>query len=291
MSFLFLSIFFSVILFLVFKLMAVKGVPTLDAIVVNYGVCVLQGMIAGILSGHDNLSGSAFILPGVILGAMFITVFYWMAVTVRIDGIAVATIASKLSLVIPVAAAWYLYGDHFNAGKIAGICLALIAVVLIIYRKYDDKHQALRARSYLFPLAVLIGSGCIDAGTKYNQQNFLGRGDNAMYLVTVFGTAGIIGVLVLFSRYLLQKRSFSRRSISYGIMLGIPNYWTLYFLLNGLEDPHWESSAFIPANNIGTVLLSCIAAWLLFRERISRLNAFGIVLAICSIVLILDAWH
>jgi uncharacterized membrane protein len=47
-----------------------------------------------------------------------------------------------------------------------------------------------------------------------------------------------------------------------------------------------NSSAIIPVNNMGIVLFSAVAAWLLFKEKLSIVNIAGILLAIAAIALI-----
>lgn len=76
--------------------------------------------------------------------------------------------------------------------------------------------------------------------------------------------------------------------MAYGVMLGVPNYGTMYFLIAALHHPMFEnSSSFFPVNNISIVLATALCGWLLFKEPLSRVNFFGILLAILSIVLIM----
>jgi uncharacterized membrane protein len=78
---------------------------------------------------------------------------------------------------------------------------------------------------------------------------------------------------------------FHSRHVIAGIVLGIPNFGSIYFILKMLEQG-WEGSVFFPINNVGVILLSTAVALIIFKEQLSRLNIIGIVLAILGIVLI-----
>jgi uncharacterized membrane protein len=60
-------------------------------------------------------------------------------------------------------------------------------------------------------------------------------------------------------------------------------YSTLYFL-KGLDI--FQVSFFVPVFNVGVVALSAITGYMVFKEKLSRMNWIGIVLAILAIVLI-----
>jgi drug/metabolite transporter (DMT)-like permease len=71
-----------------------------------------------------------------------------------------------------------------------------------------------------------------------------------------------------------------------GILIGIPNYFSIWCLVRFLKQSPWESSASIPVNNMGIVLFSSVVAWLLFKERLSKINWAGIILSLVAIYLI-----
>ena len=73
------------------------------------------------------------------------------------------------------------------------------------------------------------------------------------------------------------------RNVVAGVCLGLPNYGSIYFLLQTFEHSNMESSVIFPINNMGIVAFSAIAAFVLFREQLSALNWLGIVLSIAAI--------
>jgi drug/metabolite transporter (DMT)-like permease len=91
---------------------------------------------------------------------------------------------------------------------------------------------------------------------------------------------------MLILQLLTGKERFDPRAILAGILIGVPNYFSIWSLVRVLKLYGTRSAAIIPINNMGIVLLSAVAAWLLFREHLSRLNLAGIILALASIALI-----
>lgn len=289
MIFLILSIVTSTLIFVVFKLIARNNISVLPAIVVNYTVCVIEGIIAeGGMPPLGELIVKPWFTNTLIMGGLFISVFYAMAKTVNYSGLAVASIANKLSLIIPVVAAYFLYDEAFSMLKIFGIVVAMVAVIMASYKTEREGHTH-NFNYYFFPLLVLIGSGIIDTFTKWNQSTYLSEAEFNLFLIFVFGTAAAIGWLILFYRFIYLKEQIALKAVGYGILLGVPNYGTMYFLIAALNQPGWSSSTVFPINNIAIVALSCIVAMALFKEKMSRVNMAGILLSIIAIVLIMNS--
>jgi uncharacterized membrane protein len=82
------------------------------------------------------------------------------------------------------------------------------------------------------------------------------------------------------------KMQFSYKALLAGIIIGIPNYFSIWFLGKVIAAYKDNSSAIIPINNMGIVLFSAVAAWVLFKEKLSFINWMGIGLAIAAIGLI-----
>ena len=85
---------------------------------------------------------------------------------------------------------------------------------------------------------------------------------------------------------LRKKQVFQLKNLLAGILIGIPNYFSIWCLVHFLQEGIWPSSASIPVNNMGIVLFSSVTAWILFKERLSKVNWIGIVLSLIAIYLI-----
>ncbi len=271
-----------------FKLVAKNQVNIIQTIVVNYTICVIIGLfVQGSFPSLNDIIYNQWFTHALMIGGLFISVFYLTALTVKYSGVAVASIANKLSLIIPVIASYFLYQDTFTWVKILGIILALLAVVLAAY-KQESEHHKHNFNYYFFPALVLLGGGVIDTFTKWNEEYFLKDTEFDLFLIFVFGTAAAVGWVILSYRYFYLKEKLSVKSLGYGIALGIPNYGSMAFLLAALNVEGWESSVVFPINNIAVVAASCLIAAFVFKEKLTKTNIVGIFLAIVAIVLIID---
>ena len=289
MIYLLLSIFTSTCIFIMFKLIAKNQVNIMQAIVVNYTVCVIMGLfVQGNFPPINEIIYNDWFTNALMIGGLFISVFYITALTVKFSGVAVASIANKLSLIIPVIAAYFLYQDNFTLLKILGIIIALLAVVFAAYKKESEHHKH-SFQYYFYPALVLLGGGVIDTFTKWNQEYFLKDTEFDLFLIFVFGTAAAIGWVILSYRYFYLKEKLNVKSLGYGIALGIPNYGSMAFLLAALNVEGWQSSVVFPINNIAIVAASCLIATFVFKEKLTKINLIGILLSIAAILMIMKS--
>ncbi|MAW94629.1 MULTISPECIES: EamA family transporter [unclassified Leeuwenhoekiella] len=285
MTYLFLSILASSVIFLVFKLFDTFKINTFQAIVVNYLIAAASGFIA-----YDNpidfsqISNASW-LPGTLfLGVLFIVIFNLMAITTQRSGLSVVSVATKMSVVIPILFGLIYYKEASGFLKITGIILALVAVYLVSVKE-ENKTQKI-PRNLLFPILVFLGSGIIDTSIKFLEDTYVPESDIPVFSAVIFLTAFILGILALIYQIISHKSSIEFKNILGGIALGIPNYFSIYFLVRALRAPGLDSSTVFTLNNIGIVMLATLIGLLFFKEKLSKKNWLGIGLALFSIVLI-----
>ena len=102
--------------------------------------------------------------------------------------------------------------------------------------------------------------------------------------MTLFFIASLIGILIYILK--LNKKNIKFKNILWGIIFGIPNFFSLFFFLKVLANPKMESSDIFPLLSMGIVLTSAFIGWYIFKERISRNNWVGIILSIFAIYLL-----
>jgi drug/metabolite transporter (DMT)-like permease len=284
------SIILASYLVLSFKMLERLRINSFQAIVFNYWTCVITGSV---INGSFPLSSvEAFQYPwlpwAVLMGFTFILLFNIIAYTAKNIGVAVASVANKLSMVIPFLFSILLYSEVASAWQIAGIVLALIAVVLTCFRSGNPATVVHRniAVFILAPAILFIGSGLLDTMIKYVEQRYLNAANDNDYIVSAFFFAALIGTFITIVQVLRRRLVIERRAIFAGILIGIPNYFSIWCIIKVLKLYPGSSSIIIPINNMGIVLFSAVAAFLLFEERLSLLNWTGIMLAIVAIGLI-----
>jgi len=286
MIYLFLSILCSAAIFIIFKLFEKYKVNTFTAIVVNYCIAGITGFISlGEIPSLEMVSSAPWLGNSIILGVVFILLFNIMAITAQKMGPSVASIANKMALIIPVVFAIFYYNDSVNAFKIIGIALALVGVYLSTHKtkvngkKFDKRLLAI-------PLVLFLGSGFIDTFLKYNQDAYLNNSvlDAKLFPALTFLTA--FGIGVFFMVIDKSKRDFSVNTIIGGVVLGVVNYGSIFFLIQIFNHSNLESSVVFPINNMGVVLTTAIASLLLFKEQFSTKNKIGILVSIVALLLI-----
>ncbi|MFT6200078.1 MAG: drug/metabolite transporter (DMT)-like permease, partial [Vicingaceae bacterium] len=282
MIYLILSILCSAAIFIIFKSFEKFKVNTFTAIVVNYFIAGITGFATlGESPSFEKVTTAPWLVNSLILGVVFILLFNIMAVTAQKLGASVASIANKMALIIPVVFAVFYYNDAVNSAKIVGVLLALVGVYLSTHKekvngkKFDKRLLAI-------PIVLFLGSGFIDTFLKYNQEVYLNASmfDAKLFPAMTFLTAFIIGIVGMALDK--SKRDFSRNTLIGGVILGVINYGSIFFLIQIFNQTDLESSVVFPINNMGVVLTTAVASLILFKEQFSFKNKLGILVSIAA---------
>lgn len=286
MIFLLLNILITTILFGVFKLFPRFGVRSKEAIVVNYMVAaVFAWLMAGPTEAVAKI-GSQYTYCAALLGLGFLYVFNKMSQCTVDHGVGVASIAAKLSLVVPVLIFMLAdASDSPTAFKVGAVLLAFPAVILA---SAPPKNNKFSLRDLRLPAIVFFGSGLIDTGFGWfsGPEHMVDDSDRFLFTAIPFTVALIIGLI----QVTVQKRwdvLLHTRTLIGGSVLGVVNVGTLYFLLRAFQSVPLDRSAVIPLNNLGIVLASAAMGVLFFGERTTGKNAIGFTLAVVCISMLL----
>jgi drug/metabolite transporter (DMT)-like permease len=265
-------------------------INTFQAIVFNYITCVVTGsFVNASFPINTETMQEPWFKWAMLMGAVFIVLFNVIARTAQTMGVAIASVANKLSLVIPFLFSIVLYNEAATGLKIAGVLLALIAVVFTCWPSADHKEpsgKVVKPAYFLLPLFLFVGSGLLDTMIKYVETTFVNNNNQNAYLISSFAAAATIGSIRLLIGFTGGSMKFEPKAVVAGIIIGVPNYFSIWCLMRVLKAYAGNSSAIIPINNMGIVLFSTLAAFLFFNEKLSKLNWLGIVLSIAAIALI-----
>jgi len=281
--YLFLSILFSTGLFVIFKYFGIYKIDTLKAIFVNYIVAFTMGV--GLADGAVSLSQipeQSWFFGALFLGALFVSVFFVMATTAQRNGVSVASVAGKMSVVVPVLFGTFLYQESVTILKVLGILIALLAVYLASVKDEVDTKSG----GMLFPILLFFGSGVIDTTLKYVEVNFVPQEEVSLFSGSLFGIAAVFAATIILIQQVRKKTSFGFKNIIAGIALGVPNYFSIIFLIKALQNKDFESSVLFTVNNVGIVILSTFVGLLIFKEKFSLKNKIGVFLAVLGILLV-----
>ena len=279
-----LSILFSSLIFVIFKLFAKYQIQTIYAIILNYFIACSVGFL------YNNEPFDISTIPqkswfwgSIALGLLFIVIFNLMAATSQKLGVSVASVATKMSLTIPVLFGVFFYKEALGTIEIIGIILALFAVYFTSLKEHKIKTEKW---AFILPVLVFLGSGIIDTSIKYFQEVHMPEEEYALFSASVFASAGIFGVLFIGFKSITQPIKVNLKNVIGGICLGVPNYFSIYFLLKALQHPTWNSASVFTINNVAIVMFSTLLGIVLFKEKLTIKNWFGIGIAIMSIILV-----
>ena len=273
-------------IFLAFKYFKKFGVNTPMAIVVNYAVAACLGWIlAGGIPAMKTAVDSPWFITTVIMGAGFLLLFNMIAYCTRELGIAVASVSTKLSFIIPATIFILIDADaddNLILEKGIAFALAIGAIILSSLGK-NSSHSKVQTKSLLLlvvPAIIFLGSGGIDLVFGLNSSE-----PPLIFTSVPFTIAFITGILI---RVLPKHRHpLTWKELLGGLILGVTNFGSLYFLLGSYENSGLDKSAVIPTLNIGVIIFSTIAALILFKEKPSTKTTWGLVLGLFSVCVFL----
>ena len=284
MIYLILSIVFSTSLFVIFKYFDIYKIDTLKAIVVNYIVAFILGfLLTDSTLPIVELPNQPWFIGAASLGLLFVSIFFIMALTAQRNGVSVVSVAGKMSVVVPIIFGVVLYNESLSAIKVIGIVLAIVAVYLASVKEDLEKHKK---AGLLLPVILFFGSGAIDTTLKYVEKNYVAENEVAIFSGSLFGFAAFFGLIILLFKTIKKREAFGLKNLIAGIVLGIPNYYSIVFLIKALQNKELESSTLFTINNVGIVVVSTLVGLLIFKESFSLKNKIGIALAITGIVLV-----
>jgi drug/metabolite transporter (DMT)-like permease len=273
------------IVVILFKLFPKYKVDNLQALIFNYLTAATLGFF--MYEGSFSLSHifqSNWLLHAILIGILFIVVFNFYAFGTQKVGVAVSTVANKMSMVFPTLAGLILYAEtDFIVYKILGFVFAVVGIYLTSTKNgkltFDKKY-------IWIILAIFIGQGIADI-LFGNCSKLPGAGaQTELIFVVLFIVASLVGFIMMTGKSLGGGSKFEWKNILWGIAVGIPNYGTLFFMFRALQSSGLDQSEVYPIISMGAVFSSAIIGWLLFKEKLTSSNWLGIGFAILGIAII-----
>jgi len=288
-----LAVAFTVSLYLIMRAFPNYNVNPFQAVVFNYYACVATGLV--LMPNPSDFQSvewtSTPTLLTLALGTMFVIVFLLIGQTATKTGVTAASLASNMSLIIPVLFGLFIFKNNnktFDIWNYAGIVLALAALALSVLKKTTDRSQQSVSNQsiWLFPILLFLFSGANNTLINFLSSKYYKPEQTPLFMIVACVGAIVIGTSMLIFRVVSGTEKIAFKNIIAGFILGVPNFLSLYFLLKTLSY-YGNSAAFVfPIYNVLTILVSTLTAFLLFREKLEPLNKIGLALAVISILLI-----
>ena len=273
------------ILIILFKFFHKFNIDNLQALIANYFTAGLCGIYFSDQEFSINYVVNApWFMHAAIIGILFIVVFNFYATGTQKVGIAITTIANKLSLFVPVGFALMLYpNEELTLVKIIGFILAVVG----IYLSSTKNKKLTFDKKYLWLIIIVfVGQGIADTIFNHAQQTLVGDADKSLFFTVLFMMAGISGIFILIGKSVKKRKPIKLKNIIGGVIFGIPNFASLIFFFNALESSGFAASQVFPVVSMGVVVVSALVGLILFKEKLSTMNWIGLGFAVLSIFMI-----
>ncbi|MFH7766566.1 EamA family transporter [Acinetobacter sp. BSP-28] len=269
----------SVIISILLKLCKAKGFDALQMIVWNYAsASVLCFLWFKPDLQHVSVMDTPWWLI-VALGVLLPSIFLCLAKSLQYAGIIKTEIAQRLSVVLSLLAAFFIFQEQFNSLKMIGIGLGISAVLSILFsHQATAQEQSFSKQGLLYLALVWSGYALIDVLLKYTT----GLGVQfAVALNLMFICAFILSLAYI---ALTTKTVGSKKNILAGLGLGVLNFANIALYVKAhmlLKD---TPAIVFAGMNILVVILGALSGLILFKEKLKPATAFGLVLGLASVI-------
>jgi drug/metabolite transporter (DMT)-like permease len=278
MLFLLLSILCSVTVGVIFKLSRNYNISVIQIVTWNY----LFALVLCFFTFSPDLKAIDHSAPWSIyisLGILLPSIFIFLAASIKHMGIVKTDAAQRLSLFLPLLAAWLIFNEDFNLLKIIAFLIALPALLLIL-----SKPAANSNNKWIYPAVVLVGFGLIDILFKqialYTSLPFTSS------LFVIFAIALTLMIIAILYDVKIRKTKLTAINVLFGALVGAFNFGNILFYLKAHQAFADNPSTVFAAMNMGVIILGSLLGVLVFKEKMSTRNYVGLGLALISIVLI-----
>ncbi len=292
MIYIVLSVLCSVAVSVLLKLAPRHGVDVRQAITGNYLVATLLAL--ALLSPDPGLLALPLTHPAwrvlVALGILLPSIFAVLARSVHTAGVVRTDAAQRLSLLLPLVAAFTLFGETFTWQKGAGMAIGLAAIACIVMRRRagpDASAPAATGTGWWWPLVVFAGMGAIDILFKRMAQ--LAGVPFADVLLATFVLAFVLALPAMAWLYVRKQAAWRWRHLAGAVLLGVLNFGNIVLYIQAHRHLARDPALVFSSMNIGVIVLATLVGVWWFGERLGRLNRAGLVLAVVAVLVLAGA--
>ena len=278
MLFLILSILCSVIVGVIFKFTRKFDTNPVQIVAFNY----VTALTLCYFTFSPNLNEVDVTAPWniyITIGILLPVVFLFLIASIKHMGIVKTDAAQRLSLFIPILAAWFIFKEDFNSYKVIGLLIGFVALLFILRKQSVNTEN-----KWIYPTVVLLGFGVIDI--LFKQIALYTTLPYTTSLFVVFDISLAISLLVVVHETVLKKVKLQAKNILFGALVGLFNFGNILFYLKAHKAFSENPSTVFAGMNMGVIILGSLVGLLFFKEKLSKINFIGIFLALIAIVFI-----
>ncbi len=271
------SILSSVTVAVLIKINEQKNLNRLGIMFGNYLTATALSLAFLIWQGPVPVSGQLLGMSA-FTGLIFFGAFVAYMKSVRNLGLTIPVTITRISVVIPVLGSIFLFSEYPNPFQILGLILALLTIALfssISHLNSAETRVTMRTLWLSLTLFFLIGMG--DFSLKIFEKQFSGN-QLPVYMALVFCFSGILTYFTL----KVQRVKLTRAVLVAGIILGVPNFLSAFFILKALQ--RLPGTVAFPINNIGIIIFSFAIGFHFWKEKINWKIVVGLLTAIAAVI-------
>lgn len=280
---------------ILFKIFKLKSIDTMPAIIYNYLAATVLSLVFSYngSNGFVNPVQTDWFYPAIFTGLIFILGMMVLSVcTIRV-GVAISTVSSRVSMIIPILVN-YLFIPGSEKPQWIAIIVILFAMSLIVWQKRENSGSERGDKSVLdiiIPLSVFVMFGLSNSFLKLVQHSISSNSslsdtsvNQQLSMVTfvIFISAAVMGgVFIIFNKKSKLAMMLKWKNILGGIALGASNFFCTYLLMVAMKSIKTE--LLFPLHNIGIVAIGVIAGWGFYHEKMKPHQIVGFVIAAIAI--------
>ncbi|MGR3899800.1 EamA/RhaT family transporter [Psychrobacter sp. 1176_08] len=276
MMYLTMAVLCSVAVSVLLKILRQKQIDIRQTIVAGYPVAfLLTWFLLKPDLGAINTLGDAW---GVIiaLGIILPTVFILLGRAIEAVGMVATDAAQRLSLIIPIVAAFLLFGEVLTGTRVFGLALGFLALGALVYRPQSGSINKVAKNTPLWLLGVWLGYGIVDILFKQVAKH------GTAFPLTLFVSFGLAGLL-LFGYLLLTRVRWQGEALAAGLLLGALNMGNIYAYVRAHQVLSESPSIVFTGMNVGVIAVATVIGVGVFKETLNRVNIVGLLLAVCCV--------
>ncbi len=285
MLYLILSIIGSLSVGVLLKIIKKLPIDIYQIIIINYISTV--GLSSLIFKPSFSMVDSNFPYALVItLGLLLPSIFIFQYLSIKHTGIIKTDIAQRMSLFIPIMASIFIFKENITILRYISLFLGFIAVYFIL-SKADKDSKELNAKNVLFLICVFVGFGVIDI--LFKQMALYAVVPYTTTLSSVFVLALIFSI-IFYSIFCIVKKiplTITKYTLLFGIIIGVLNFGNIYFYLNAHKAFSENPTIVFAGMNYGVIVFGTLIGYFGFKEKLSKKNGVGLILAIIAIALLM----
>ncbi|MCK5739544.1 DMT family transporter [bacterium] len=244
----------------------------------NYFVATMIAAVFWLLDPTATFSWIAIVF-GMGLAVFFVGSFFLFARAVRAAGAALTQVSSRLSVGVPLLLSMLFFNEHASRFQWLGLCLTGITLFFFYFSLKKNTHYRLSAVEYGYLFAVLVGIGIGDFCMKLFQHT-RPITEKSTFIVALFTFCLLYTVAAL----KIEHPTFEKATILRGGLLGIPNMFASFFLINALAE--LSTIVVYPVSNIGIILLTTLLVVWIWHEKLNRYGIAALVTGMVAILLL-----